>query len=265
MIIVANINDPEIADYRDLKDVSLRKVFEPEHGLFIAESALVIEQALRAGFSLRSLLVAHDRVGEIEHLISDLDSQIPIMCAEYALLQQITGFHVHRGVLASVQRKPPADVGAIVASARRIVVLESLVDHTNVGAIFRSAAALGWDGILMNEQGADPLYRRSVRVSMGSVLTVPWARIPDWPHGLQVLTEANFGIFALTPHADAKDLATLPVSADQRIALVLGTEGEGLAPSVLQYASAQIRIPMSRGIDSLNVGAAAAIALWQLR
>jgi len=265
MITIDDLADPRISDYRDLKDVSLRKVLEPEHGMFIAESALVIEQALQADFHFRSLLVAANRASEVRHLIEQIGPDVPVFIADYPLLEQITGFNVHRGVLAAVHRKPPWEASALIGTARRLVVLESLVDHTNVGAIFRSATALGWDGVLLNEQCADPLYRRSVRVSMGSVLRMPWAKVSPWPDGLHVLKDAGFRLLALTPSNAAEDLSDFTADERERIALVLGTEGDGLTPGVQELVEDGLRIPMARGIDSLNVGAAAAIALWQLR
>jgi tRNA G18 (ribose-2'-O)-methylase SpoU len=265
VIDIDDLADPRIADFRDLKDVNLRKVLEPRYGMFIAESALVIEQVLAADYRLRSFLVARNRVAEVQHLIARAAPDVPVFTADYELLEHITGFNVHRGVLAAVERKPPLDAAKLIAQAHRLVVLESLVDHTNVGAIFRSATALGWDGILLDDQCADPLYRRSVRVSMGSVLRMPWARVGTWPDGLHRLTDAGFRLLALTPREDAADLSTLSFDEHQRVALLLGTEGGGLSPRVLQLVDEGVRIPMARGIDSLNVGAAAAIALWHLR
>lgn len=259
----ADIADPLLADYRDLKDVSLRKVMEPEHGLFIAESKNVIGQALRAGYVPRSLLIDRDRLVELEDLRPWLGDDVPILTASQDLLRQITGFTVHRGFLASMRRKPARNVEEIVAGARRLVVLESIVDHTNVGAILRSAAGLGWDGVLIDDACADPLYRRSVRVSMGAALTLPWTRVQPWPALPDLLD--GFTVMALTPDASATDLAQLAVQPSERIALVFGTEGAGLSAMALAMVDQHVRIPMHAGIDSLNVGAAAAIGLWQLR
>ena len=263
MIHDVDVEDPRLADYRDLRDVSLRKVLEPAHGLFIAESKNVIGQALRAGYVPRSLLIDRDRLREIKDLQPWLSEDVPILTASQELLRRITGFTVHRGFLASMHRKPARAVAEIVAGARRLVVLESIVDHTNVGAILRSAAGLGWDGVILDEACADPLYRRSVRVSMGAALTLPWARVQPWSSLPEVLN--GFRILALTPDTSATDLDQLAVSADDRIALVFGTEGSGLSPMALAMVDRHVRIPMQQGVDSLNVGAAAAIGLWHLR
>lgn len=263
MIRELEIDDPLLTDYRDLKDVSLRKVMEPEYGLFIAESKNVIGQALRAGYIPRSLLVDRERSGELDELRAWLDDDVPILVASQDLLRRITGFTVHRGFLASMQRKPTRSVIEVVQGARRLVVLESIVDHTNVGAILRTAAALGWDGVLIDDACADPLYRRSVRVSMGAALTLPWTRVHPWSTLPDVLS--RFTVMALTPDASATDLADITVQPTDRIALVFGTEGAGLSALALSMVAQHVRIPMQSGIDSLNVGAAAAIGLWQLR
>lgn len=263
MIRNVEADDPLLRDYRDLKDVSLRKVIEPANGLFIAESKNVIGQALRAGYVPRSLLIDRDRLVEIEELRQWLSEDVPILTASQELLRVITGFTVHRGFLAAMHRKPARAVEEVVTGARRLVVFESIVDHTNVGAILRSAAGLGWDGVLLDEACADPLYRRSVRVSMGAALTLPWTRVQPWSALPGVLN--GFRVLALTPDASATDLDQLAVHSADRIALVFGTEGTGLSSMALAMVDQHVRIPMQRGIDSLNVGAAAAIALWQLR
>lgn len=181
------------------------------------------------------------------------------------LLRSLTGFHVHRGALAAVHRTPLPDVAQVVASATRILVFEAAVNHTNLGAVFRSAAGLGIDGVVLSPDCADPLYRRAVRVSMGAVLTLPYARASRWPESLDELRAAGFTVAALTPGPEALDLAEVRVADDQKWALVVGTEGPGLRPSTLRRCDLMVRIPMSRDVDSLNVGAAAAVAFWALR
>ena len=182
-----------------------------------------------------------------------------------ALLTELTGFHLHRGALAAMHRPELPDPAALLAGARRVVVLEDVVDHTNVGAVFRSAAALGVDAVFVTPRCADPLYRRSVRVSMGTVLQVPWTRIPWWPEGAQLLREAGFTIAALALSDDAVDLGDFADAGHERVAIVMGSEGDGLSHRALSEADAVVTIPMQHGVDSLNVAAASAVALWALR
>jgi tRNA G18 (ribose-2'-O)-methylase SpoU len=256
-------DDPRLADYRSLTDVSLRTSFEPPHGLFIAESALVIERALAAGYQLRSAVMTPNW---LERSAPSLQlSDAPVYLAEDEVLRQLTGFHVHRGALASVRRRALPSLADLLATSRRLAVIEDIVSHTNLGAIFRTAAALGIDGVVVTPQAADPLYRRSVRVSMGAVFTVPYARATGWPGALDEMRSAGFTIAALTPEAGSIALDELVVHADQRIALVVGTEGAGLSPAAIAAADIAVRIPMAAGIDSLNVATAAGIAFWELR
>jgi tRNA G18 (ribose-2'-O)-methylase SpoU len=255
--------DERLRDYRDLKDVNLRKVLEPAGGLFIAESALVIRQAILAGYQPRSLLLASDRLGEFSELLAIIAPQTPVYLADYDLLQSVTGYPVHRGALASMHRPEPRTWLDVVDHATRVVILEDIVDHTNLGAIFRSVAALGWNGVLMSPRCTDPLYRRSVRVSMGAVFNVPWARIDPWPEGLTELRNRGWRLLALTPSAGATSLEDF--DREGPLALMLGSEGPGLTQRGLAQADELVRIPMANNIDSLNVSAAAAIALWALR
>jgi tRNA G18 (ribose-2'-O)-methylase SpoU len=192
-------------------------------------------------------------------------SSAPIYLGSDALLRSLTGFHVHRGALASVHRRELRSFSDVIATARRIAVVEDMVNHTNLGAIFRTAAALGIDAVLISPQAADPLYRRSVRVSMGAVFTVPYARASSWPGAITDLRDAGFRTFALTPAPDALRLGDLDVSPDDRIAIVVGTEGEGLSPAAIEGCETAVQIPMNAGIDSLNVATAAGIAFWELR
>jgi len=265
VIEINDAADPRLADYRDLKDVTLRRLLEPSGGLYIAESDKVIEQALQAGHRPRSFVIARDRVSTFSGLEAWQATGAPVYGADYDVLRKLTGFHVHRGFLAAMHRPTPRTWSEIATHARRIVVLEDTVDHTNLGAIFRSIAALGWDGVLLSPRCADPLYRRSVRVSMGAVFAIPWARLEPWSGSVRDLGDLGFERLALTPDPVATDIATLTVPRDQRVALFLGTEGTGLTEQTERMCDAAVRIPMASDIDSLNIGAAAAIALWALR
>jgi tRNA G18 (ribose-2'-O)-methylase SpoU len=189
---------------------------------------------------------------------------VPVYVGESSLLENLTGFNLHRGALASMHRPPLASVADTVAGAKRIVVLEDIVDHTNVGAIFRSVAGLGADAVLITPRCADPLYRRSVRVSMGTVLQVPWTRLPEWPEGASVLKELGFELAALALSPDAVELQDFASSAPKKVALLLGTEGDGLSTAALTAADTIVTIPMMHGVDSLNVASASAVALYAL-
>jgi tRNA G18 (ribose-2'-O)-methylase SpoU len=256
--LIIDPDDPRLADYRALTDVDLRTRFEAPHGLFIAEGELVLRRALGAGYRARSVLVETKRL----HQVADLSG--PIFHANEAVLERLTGFHVHRGVLASMHRRPLPTAADVIAGAQRLAVLEDVNNHTNVGAIFRGAAALGMDAVLLSPSCADPLYRRSVRVSMGEVFAVPYARLDPWPAALSILAEAGFTVLALTPAPDAVPIQALTEAQRERPALVLGAEGAGLSPAVMRAAGARVVIPMRRGVDSLNVAAAAAVAFWEL-
>ncbi len=258
---IVDPSDPRLADYRALTDVELRMRFEEPYGLFIAEGELVLRRALAAGYRARSILVDAKRVDQI----ADLPTDAPVYAADQSLLQELTGFHVHRGVLGSIHRRPLPFAEDVIAHARGLVVLEDVNNHTNLGAIFRGAAALGMDGVLLSPSCADPLYRRSVRVSMGAVFAVPYARIEPWPGGLAAVRSAGFTLLALTPGAGAVPIQELPDDARARPALLLGAEGSGLSQASMDAADARVVIPMHRGVDSLNVAAAAAVAFWELR
>ena len=267
-IAVTSADDSRLADYRDLTDVALRRVREPAEGLFLAEGVSVVERALRAGYRPRSLLLLDARLAreDVRRVVADgLAAGAPAYVADATTLAVLTGYHVHRGVLAAFHRGPPREVAAVVRGGRRVAVLEDVVDHTNVGAIFRSAAGIGADAVLVSPRCADPLYRRAVRVSMGTVFQVPWARLEPWPDGLDLLRGRGFTVAALALQPDAVSLDELAAAAVQRLALVLGTEGDGLSGRALRHADLAVRIPMAGGVDSLNVAAAAAVALWAVR
>ncbi|MEV5071727.1 RNA methyltransferase [Microbacterium sp. LMI12-1-1.1] len=262
-IHITDAADERLADYRDLTDVALRRVLEPEGGLYIAESAKVIARALRAGHRPRSVLVQEKWLGDIEQVLAD--TAVPVYVVAPEIAEALTGYAVHRGALASMHRPELPTVAEVVAGARLVVVLEDIVDHTNVGAIFRAAAGLGADAVLVSPRCADPLYRRSVRVSMGTVFQVPWTRLPEWREAGAVLHESGFTLAALALAHDAVALDEFSARRPERVALMLGAEGDGLSRSALQVADTVVTIPMTAGVDSLNVAAASAVALWELR
>ncbi len=257
-IPITDPDDERLADYRALTDVELRTRWEPPHGLFIAEGELVLSRALKAGYRPRSVLVDARRTGQVP----DVDA--PVYAASQPVLEATTGFHVHRGILASLHRRPLPDPAEVLAGATRVAILEDVNNHTNLGAVFRGAAALGMDAVLLSPSCADPLYRRSVRVSMGEVFAVPYARLSPWPDALGTVRAAGFTLLALTPAADALPLQQLSVEQRRRPALLLGAEGSGLSRAALVASDARVTIPMRRGVDSLNVAAAAAVAFWEL-
>jgi tRNA G18 (ribose-2'-O)-methylase SpoU len=268
VIRIEDGTDPRLADYRDLTDIALRRVLEPAGGLYIAESAKVIARALAAGHRPRSLLVQEkwlpDATALLEAAPVVLDD-IPVYVVPASVAEATTGYAVHRGALAAMHRPELPAVAAVVAGARRVLVLEDIVDHTNVGAMFRAAAGLGADAVLVGPRCADPLYRRSVRVSMGTVFQVPWTRLPDWPRAGEVVRDAGLHLAALALTDDAVDLDAFAADPPDRIALMLGAEGDGLSRRALAGADTIVTIPMSGGVDSLNVAAASAVALWALR
>jgi tRNA G18 (ribose-2'-O)-methylase SpoU len=259
LIPVDDPDDPRLADYRDLRDVTLRKSLEAEHGLFLAEGEKVVRRAVEGGFTPRSFLMAPRW---LEGLADVLDrSDAPCYVVDEQLAEVVTGFHVHRGALASLHRLPLPTVDEVLAAARSVLVLEDVVDHTNVGAIFRSGAALGFDAVLLSPRCADPLYRRSIKVAMGTVFSVPWTRLPEWYDALPALSQQGFTTVALTLAEDAAPIEEAVRDVD-RLALVLGSEGPGISPHWQSVADRRAIIPMRAGIDSLNVAAATAVACY---
>jgi tRNA G18 (ribose-2'-O)-methylase SpoU len=265
LVPVADPADPRLADFVRLRDMQLRKSLEAEHGLFIAEGEKVIRRAVATGYPVRSFLMAERWVVSLSDVMDDVDA--PAYVVDDATAEALTGFSVHRGALAAMDRLPLPSVADVVSDARRIIVCEDVVDHTNLGGIFRCAAALGIDAMVLAPRCADPLYRRAVKVSMGAVFALPYARMTDWRGGLAELREAGFRLLALTPAAEAEPIDK--VDLGDRCALLLGAEGDGLSSRWLHEANVAVRIPMSktaldRGVDSLNVVAAAAIACFTL-
>ncbi len=273
VIRVNDPGDPRLADYVRLTDSSLRTSLEAAHGLFVAEGEKVIRRAVGAGYPVRSLMVTPDRMAALAGLADACGC--PVYLTPQDVAERITGYRVHRGALASMARRALPGVGDVVTGHGRILVLEDLVDHGNVGAIFRCAAALGVGAVVLAPRCADPLYRRAVKVSMGAVFAIPYARMTDWYGGLAGLRAAGFRLLALVPDQSAAALdrvAAMGPAADGRpgrVALMLGSEGDGLSSRWLHEADESICIPMSPhamalGVDSLNVVAAAAVACYAL-
>lgn len=263
-IEVTEAADPRLADYVRLRDVSLRRHLETEQGLFIAEGEKVIRRALEAGFRPRSFLLAERWLASLADVL-ELWPEVPIYVVTENLAEQVTGFHVHRGALASLHRETRHTMTELL-DLRRLVVLEDIVDHTNVGAILRCAAGLGWDGALLAPRAADPLYRRSIKVAMGSVFSLPWARLDDWGSAVPALHTAGFRTIALALTSEARDIAEVAaeLAEQDKVAILLGTEGAGLSREWIDQADEAAVIPMFSGVDSLNVAAAAAIACYAL-
>ncbi|HEY0246708.1 MAG TPA: RNA methyltransferase [Gryllotalpicola sp.] len=267
---IDSLDDPALDDYSRLTDVALRRVSEPAGGLYIAESTKVIDRALRAGHRPRSLLLQEQWLPDVAPLLAGFP-EVPVFVGDAATLERLTGYHLHRGALAAMHRPVLPEVSAVLVDARRVVVLDGLVDHTNVGAIFRSVAGLGADAVLVTPTCADPLYRRSVRVSMGTVLQVPWTRLPDWapssgtPGATELLHASGFHIAALALADTAVTLDVFAAQPPERVAIVMGAEGDGLGRRALASADTIVTIPMLHGVDSLNVASASAVALWALR
>ncbi len=259
LVEIGSADDPRLTDYRDLRDVELRKHLEAEHGLFLAEGEKVVRRAVEAGHRPRSFLMARRWLDGLADVLET--TQAPCYVVSEALAEEVTGFHVHRGALASLERRPLPALDDVLAGARSVLVLEEIVDHTNVGAIFRSGAALGFDAVLLAPRCADPLYRRSVKVAMGAVFALPWTRLPDWYDALPDLAERGFTTVALTLADDAAPVDEAVAGVD-RLALVLGSEGHGLSARWEQSADRRAIIPMAGAIDSLNVAAATAVACY---
>jgi tRNA G18 (ribose-2'-O)-methylase SpoU len=261
---VTDPTDPVLADYRDLTDVDLRRRIEPAGGLFIAEGAKVIRRALAAGHQPRSVLTEQRWLEPMADLIAEVEAtHTPVYTADAAILRSVTGYRVHRGALAAMHRPMLPEPASLLATANRVLACVDMVDHANVGAVFRSAAALGVDAVVVSAACADPLYRRAVKVSMGTVLSQPWTRLAPGDVASQ-LRDCGFTVAALTPADDALDLAELAQAVPDRLALLLGTEGDGLSQAAAGSAHLRVRIPMAPGVDSLNVAAAAAVACWAL-
>ena len=265
-IEITDPGDPRVSDYFTLTDVALRTKVEPERGLYLAESEKVIRRAVAAGHRPRSFLMAQRWLTDLSDLVAQAESDgVPVYFAQHPVIEAMTGFHLHRGALASMHRPALLAPQVLLKNASRVVILEDIVDHTNVGAVFRSAAALGVDAVLITPRCADPLYRRAVRVSMGTVFQVPWTRIDRWPEGVQVLREHGFTVAAFALGDGAISLDDLAANQPDRLAMIFGTEGDGLSRLAVKGADLVVKIPMAGGVDSLNMAAASAVAIWALR
>ncbi|MEN3123188.1 RNA methyltransferase [Janibacter sp. LM] len=265
-ILIIDPTDERLRDFVGLTDVKLRRVLEPEGGLYLAESEKVIRRALAAGHRPRALLMGERWLTDLADVVEQAEADgVPVYTGSAQVIEGITGYNLHRGALASMHRPELPSLADVLDGARRVLVIEDVVDHTNVGAIFRSAAALGTDAVLVTPRCADPLYRRAIRVSMGTVFQVPWTRVEPWPAGIEDLRAAGFTVAALALADDAVGLDELAADAPERLALVLGTEGDGLARRTLGRVDVTVTIPMAGGVDSLNVAAAGAVAVWELR
>ena len=270
IIEIADTSLPQLAVFARLTEGQLRSRLEPEKGIFIAESPKVIERALDAGYEPVSLLMERKHISGQGRDIIARCGDIPVYTADREVLAGLTGYQLTRGVLCAMRRPPLPSVEAVCANARRVAVLEGIVDSTNIGAIFRSAAALNMDAVLVTPTCGDPLYRRAVRVSMGTVFQIPWTRIgsgvSEWPQpGIQRLRELGFKTAAMALSDTAISIEEPCLIAEKKLAIVLGTEGDGLVPRTIADCDYTVRIPMSHGVDSLNVAAASAVAFWQLR
>lgn len=285
---ITDINEPELSIYARLSEGQLLHYYEPAQGLFIAESPMIIQRALDAGYRPLSMLAEHRLAESQGRELAAWCGDIPVYTAKREVLEQITGYALTRGMLCAMYRKPLPDAAEVCRDARRIVVLENVMNPTNVGAIFRSAAALGMDGILLTPGSSDPLYRRAIRVGMGTVFQIPWTfldpleagkddvsgtgrehqdaqdrrsqgrRMTSFLHGL------GFKTAAMALREDSVSLEDPRLRAEERLAIVLGTEGDGLAADTIADCDYTVRIPMAHGVDSLNVAAASAVAFWQL-
>ncbi|OBF94180.1 rRNA methyltransferase [Mycobacterium sp. 852014-52450_SCH5900713] len=255
-------DDPRLDDFRDLNSVDRRPDLPSGKGLVIAEGVLVVQRMLASRFIPHALLGTDRRLAELaDHLAG---SAVPFYRTSAGVMAQVVGFHLNRGVLAAARRVPERSVTELVEHARTVAVLEGVNDHENLGSIFRNAAGLGVDAVVFGSGCADPLYRRAVRVSMGHALLVPYARATEWPAELVMLKENGFRLLAMTPDSTACALPEAMAAAhDQRVAVVVGAEGPGLTPATLRLSDVRVRIPMSRGTDSLNVATAAALAFYE--
>lgn len=259
---VSDVQDLRLRDYVDLRDVHLRKLLETERGIFLAEGEKVIRRAIESGNTPRSFLMSPRWVETLADVLQATEA--PCFVLDETAIESLTGFHVHRGALASLERPELPEPATVLAGAKRIVVLEDLMDHTNVGSAFRAVAALGFDAILLSPRCADPLYRRAIKVSMGSVFWLPYARIEDWYGAPELLKAAGFTTYAMTLSDDSIPLDEVPKGVD-KLALIVGSEGHGLSDHWTAAADCRVKIPMAPEIDSLNVAASLAVACWELR
>ena len=272
IIEITNFSAPELDVYARLSEVQLAHFFEPDFGLFIAESPKVVERALDAGYEPVSMLVEKKHInGEAKDLIARV-GDIPVYTASFDVLTQLTGFPLTRGILCAMQRKRHSTVVDLCKDARRIAILENVMNPTNIGAIFRSAAALNMDAVLLTPASSDPLYRRASRVSMGTVFQIPWTYLGEkgdegsaWPQpGIALLKSLGFKTVAMALCEDSVSIDDPALLSEEKLAIILGTEGDGLTSCTISDCDYTVKIPMAHGVDSLNVAAASAVAFWEL-
>ena len=268
IIEITDFAAPELDIYARLREVQLLNRQDPEQGIFIAESPRVIERALDAGCVPLSFLVEKKHLEQEARTLMERCPESPFYTAEFDVLTQITGYKLTRGMLCAMRRPKPLSVEEVCAGTHRIAILENVVNPTNVGAIFRSAAALNMDAVLLTPDCSDPLYRRSIRVSMGTVFQIPWTYFPEdasWPEeGMKLLKESGFKTVSMALRNDSVEINDPVLHAEERLAVILGTEGEGLASTTIADSDYTVKSPMSHGVDSLNVAAASAVAFWEL-
>lgn len=260
---VADLQDERLDEYLRLSEAHLRMRTDVENGLYIAESTKVVQRAINAGHSPRSFLLAQKHLGQ---LVAEFNSfpDAPIFIGDDAQLQDLVGFHLHRGAMASMNRPAPLDLDEVLAASSRVAILEEIADHTNLGAIIRSASGLGIDAVLLTPKCVDPWYRRSARVSMGTVFDLPWVRLESWPQDIERLRAHGYRMLAMELTENAVPLNEIQLSAGEKAAMILGNEGRGVTDEALAAVDTTVIIPMHRAVDSLNVGAASAIAFWHL-
>ena len=265
IIKITSLEEKDLLPYRTTSEVQLLRWNEPQEGIFIAESPKVIRRALDAGYEPLSLLMLDKYVTGQASDIIERAGDIPVYTSDEQTLCELTGFKLTQGVLCAMRRKPSPDPANIIRSTRRIAVLEDIMNQTNIGAVFRSAAALGIDAVLLTRASSDPLYRRSVRVSMGTVFQVPWGYLSDpAPDYVGFLKKQGFKTAAMALRHDTVSISDPRLKSEERLAIILGTEGEGLKEQTILSCDYTIKIPMSHGVDSLNVAAASAVAFWEL-
>ena len=269
IIEITDFSDPALDVYARLNERDLIHLYDPQEGLFIAESPNVIQRALAGGYRPVSLLMEHRHVEGQARPILEMCPDVPVYVAPLDVLTQLTGFPLTRGILCAMRRRPLPSAEEILSGARRVAVLENIMNPTNLGAIVRSAAALHMDGVLFTPSCCDPLYRRSVRVSMGTIFQVPWAVIgeaaADWPErGMAILREHGFKTVAMALRESSLPPDDPVLRREEKLAVILGTEGDGLSDSTIAQSDYTVMIPMSHGVDSLNVAAASAVAFWEL-
>ena len=265
IIEIPNFSDPALDLYARLTENQLLNRADPENALFIAESPLVIGRALDAGCKPVSFLMERQHIeGKGREILARCCQDVPVYTAEESVLAQLTGFHLTRGMLCAMRRPKLPSVEEVCRSARRIAVLENVMNPTNIGAIFRSAAALGMDAVLLTCAGSDPLYRRASRVSMGNVFLIPWTYLPEEGDWTQLLRSFGFRTVAMALRDDSVRLDDPRLAAEEKLAIVMGTEGDGLASTTIASCDYTVKIPMYRGVDSLNVAAASAVAFYEL-